>query len=108
MRLPGNVPREESAALRLAWYRLRYPRELSAWAREQYETYLRLHADEALRLVLEQRDTAGLRQLLTMFDTVPLGDALSFAREERMTEAVAILLERQHRSNSGAEKRFDL
>lgn len=103
-----SAAHEEGAALRLAWYRLRYPRELSAWARAQYEAYLHAHADEALRFVLEQRDIAGLRQLLILFNNVSIGDALSFAREQRMTEATAILLERQHQSNSGAEKRFDL
>lgn len=99
---------EDSAALRLAWYRLRYPRELSAWAREQYEVYLSAHTDEALRFVLEQRDIAGLRQLLDLFNDVSLNAALTFAREARMTEATAILLERQHRDKSGADKSFDL
>ena len=103
-----SAAHEEGAALKLAWYRLRYPRELATWAREQYEAYLRTHAPEALRFVLEQRDMAGLRQLLTVLDGMPLGEALSFAREERMTEATAILLERQHRQSSGASKSFDL
>lgn len=99
---------EDSAALRLAWYRLRYPRELSVWARAQYEAYLRAHVDESLRLALEQRDIAGLRQLLDLLDGTPLAAALAFAREEHMTEATAILLEQQHRRNSGAKKSFDL
>lgn len=103
-----STEHDDGAALRLAWYRLRCPTELSAWAKEQYEAYLRAHADEALRYALEQRDTAGLRQLLTLFDAAPLTSALAFAREERMTEATAILLERQRRKNSGAEKSFDL
>lgn len=99
---------EDSAALRLAWYRLRYPRELSVWARAQYEAYLRAHVDESLRLALEQRDIAGLRQLLDLLDGTPLAAALAFAREEHMTEATAILLEQQHRRNSGAKKSFNL
>lgn len=103
-----SAAHEDDAALRLAWYRLRYPTELSAWAGEQYETYLRLHAPEALRFALEQRDMTGLRQLLTMLGDVPLCEALAFAREERMTEATAILLERQHRRDGGREKDFDL
>ena len=103
-----STAHEDRAALRLAWYRLRYPRELSVWARAQYEAYLRAYAPEALRFVLEQRDIAGLRQLLDLFNDVSLNAALSFAREERMTEATAILLEQQHRQNSGAEKCFDL
>lgn len=99
---------EDSAALRLAWYRLRYPRELSVWARAQYEAYLRAHVDESLRLALEQRDIAGLRQLLDLLDGTPLAAALAFAREEHMTEATAILLEQQHRRDGGREKDFDL
>lgn len=99
---------EDSAALRLAWYRLRYPRELSVWARAQYEAYLRAHVDESLRLALEQRDIAGLRQLLDLLDGVQFGAALAFAREQCMTEATAILLERQHRRDGGREKNFDL
>ena len=103
-----SAAHEDRAALRLAWYRLRYPRDLSAWASAQYEAYLRAHADETLRFVLEQRDIAGLGQLLDRLDGVPLGTALSFAREEHMTEATALLLERQHRSRNGAGKSFDL
>ena len=103
-----SAAHEKSTALRLAWYRLRYPRELAVWARAQYEDYLRAHADEALRFLLEQRDIAGLRQLLDLLDGVQFGAALAFAREQCMTEATAILLERQHRRDGGREKDFDL
>ena len=103
-----STAHEASAALKLAWYRLRYPTELAAWAKAQYETYLRTHADATLRFALEQRDTAGLRLLLDLLDAAPLTSALNFAREQRMTEATALLLERQHRRCGGVEKDFDL
>ena len=103
-----SAAHDDRTALRLAWYRLRCPQELSVWAKEQYEAYLRAHADEALRFVLEQRDMAGLRQLLALLDGMPFGMALDYARKERMTEATAILLERQHQRNGSAEKNFEL
>ena len=103
-----SAAHEDDAALRLAWYRLRYPAELSPWARAQYEAYLRAHTDAALRLVLERRDLPGLRQLLALTDGGELADALELARTMRLTEATALLLERQHRKRGGAEKDFDL
>lgn len=107
-----TVEHDESAALRLAWWRLRFPTELSEGAKRQYEDYLRAHEAAALRFALEQRDMEGLRRLLALLDGAAaeaFASALSFAREQRMTEASAILLEQQHRRyGCGADKSFDL
>lgn len=103
-----STEHDDGAALRLAWRRLRNPTELTVWAETQYREYLRAHAEEALRYVLEERDAGGLRQLLALLEDISLGEALSYAREHKLTEAMAILLEQQHKKNSGIGKQFDL
>lgn len=102
---------DDSAALRLAWWRLRYPVELTEQAERRYTAYLRDHAEEAVRWLLAQRDPAGLRFLLARTEPTRelLSAACALAREEGAPEALAILLEEQHkRFPSGLDKTFDL
>jgi hypothetical protein len=102
---------EDDTALRLAWWRLRYPEELTDAAEAQYLDYLRAHTPEAAHWLLEQRDTSGLRFLL---DRAEVGeDALSAAcakaRAQGLTEALAMLLEARHlKQPGGLEKDFEL
>lgn len=104
-----SVEHDNDTALRLAWWRVRYPTGLDVSARKQYESYLRSHDSEALCFALHERDMAGLRQLLALgVSPQAIADALSLARENRVTEASAILLEQQHRCHRSAEKSFDL
>ena len=106
-----SVEHDNSAALRLAWWRLRRPCGLDGDARRQYESYLRAHESEALRFALEERDMDGLRQLLSLpggLSAEAISAALSLAREQHATEASAILLEKQHRCRAGVQKSFDL
>ena len=102
---------DEDCALRLAWWRLRYPAELTEKAEADYLAYLEDHAAEALRWLLAERDTAGLAFLLerTEPDKATLSAACALARETGAAEAQAILLEEQHRRfPAGLDKCFDL
>ena len=102
---------EEESALRLAFYRLRWPAELSDRAREQYASHLRMNLREALCFALHERDAHGLRLLLEL--GVPDANALDFAMNEsrtlRFTEATALLLEqRRGQAGAGRKKTFEL
>ncbi len=106
-----GMEHEESAALRLAWYRLRWPVELGETAAAGYRAYLKNHAGETLRLLLEEEDGEALPFLLELTepDRETLSDACGLARETGATAALAILLEEQHRRfPAGLEKSFTL
>ena len=93
---------EEDSALRLAWYRLRFPCLLGPQAEASYRSYIRAHMREALRFVLEENDADGLSVLLAMRPSEPdAADALGFARSRGRTAAVAQLLAYQGNSNAG-------
>ena len=96
-------------ALRLAWWRVYYPMQLSAEAAARYRDYLAEHTDAALRLLLSQRNTAMLAAFLRSVacGTEALHAAVAVARENRDTGALALLLEELHRK-SGAGKTFEL
>lgn len=104
-----RMEHEEQTALRIAWYRLRHPFALSEAAQTQYTEYLRAHTAEALRWRLAERDTDGLRFLLRQTGPPPelLTEACALAREQGNTQALALLLEEQHK-HFATEKRFDL
>ena len=102
---------EEKSALRLAFYRLRYPAELSDRARQQYAAYLRRRIADALRFALGERDIRGVRLLLDLgsLDPEALDAALTEARSLRFTEATALLLEqRRGAQGTGRRKKFEL
>lgn len=106
-----GMEHDGNCALRLAWWRLRYPVELTEQAEADYLAYLQAHVGEAARWLLAERDTAGLRFLLarTVWDRDMLADACALAREQASPEALALLLEERHRRwPMGAEKRFEL
>ena len=106
-----GMEHDEAAALRLAWYRLRYPAELGETAAGGYRTYLKEHAGEALRLLLEEGDGEGLPLLLELAepDQDALSAACALARERGDTAALAALLEERHRRfPAGLEKSFTL
>ena len=102
---------EEASALRLAYYRLRYPAELSDRAREQYAAFLRQDLRGALSLAMLERDAHGLRLLLSLGgpDADTLNAALDESRALRFTEATALLLEqRRGQPGAGRRKKFEL
>ena len=102
---------DDLSALRLAYYRLRYPVELSDRAREQYAVFLRQNMREALRFAMQERDARGLRLLLALgaIDAQTLEFALNESRALRFTEATALLLEqRRGQAGVGRRKTFEL
>ena len=106
-----GIQTESSCALRLAWWRVRYPVELAPWAEAAYLDHLRTYAGAAVRWLLAEKDPGGLRFLLERVepDKETLAEACAIARKEGAAEALAILLEEQHkRFPSGLNKTFDL
>ena len=106
-----GMEHDKGCALRLAWWRLRYPAELTGQAEADYLAYVRDHVREAARWLLAERDTAGLRFLLTRahWDQDTLSEACALAREQEAAEALALLLEERHkRAPGGLDKRFEL
>ena len=102
---------DDPRALRLAYYRLRYPAELSDRAREQYAAFLRQNMPDALSLAMREKDLSGLRLLLSLggLDAPTLESAMNESRALRFTEATALLLEqRRGRAGAGRRKKFEL
>ena len=102
---------DPAEALRLALLRLRWPTDLSAGAEKQYWDYLKRFPRAALELQLSQKDAAGLRLLLENLqpESSLLHEICEQARLRGDTEGLALLLERQHKSEpSGFDKEFDL
>lgn len=90
---------EAGCALRLAWWRLRYPAELTDRAAADYRAYLRAHAVEAVRWLLSAGRSGDLGLLLAEAppDRETLSAACALARERGDAAALALLLEEQHR-----------
>lgn len=105
-----GMEHDDSAALRLAWRRLRWPVELSETAKAGYRSYLKDHAGDALRLFLEDgEDALPLLLEWTEPDRDALSAACALAREKGNTAALAALLEERHRRfPAGLEKSFTL
>lgn len=106
-----SMEHDEDASLRLAWWRLRYPAGLSEAARTAYIKYLTVHIREGMDFALTAKDIPGLEMLLS--ECVPASADIAFAqsraRELRFTEAVAVLLEKQHKSfERGRRRSFEL
>lgn len=102
---------EQSCAMRLAFYRLRYPRGLSDRAGEDYRSYLGGVCGEVLCWLVEEGDCRGLSWFLEQFSPAgeELARALELARTRPLPEATALLLAGQHRSSPrGRGRRFDL
>ena len=101
----------DESTLRIAWYRLRWPAELSEKAEKSYTDYLCRRRMDAAGQLVETGDTAGLRFLLEKASWEPeeLSQLCAQARERRRSEALAVLLEKQHqRRPAGFARSFDL
>ena len=102
---------DSDTALRLAWWRVRYPTELGGAAQMAYLDYLCRHAKGVMRFILCQRDIAGLRLFLEAGKPgeAALHAALEYSREAGMPEATALLLDalRPFRP-TGYRKRYTL
>ena len=110
---PAYIAQEhdDDSALRLAYYRLRYPSRLSRQAEERYTGYLHTNIYRALSFALHERDMRGLRMLLDLgtLEKEILDAALRESRNLQITEATAVLLE-EHRAclAAGRAKTFEL
>ena len=104
-----GMEHDPHCALRLAFWRLRYPLDLTPEAEAAYLDYLTAHAGEALTWLLGERDTESLSFLLERAKPGPeaLAGGCALARELGATEALALLLEARHRTG-GARRRFEL
>ena len=102
---------EPDCAMRLAFFRLSYPRGLTDRGAEGYREYLQQNHGMALNWLLQERDTRGLSWYLSGFQPgkEDLTAALERARVLQLPEAAAMLLEQQHRRfPAGKIKTFDL
>ena len=102
---------EPMTAIRLAYWRLRCPMELRPEAAERYRAFLRSYLSDAAAWRIADRDVSGLRFLLREIppERETLARCLSLAREQGLTEAVALLLEEQRQRFSQADyNRFAL
>ena len=106
-----SAEHDEGAATRLAWWRLRYPRDLSEKAENEYRNYLCGNLGPAFDMAVKTRDISGLKMLLKK-ENIPsenLEAARAKAAETGFTEAVALLLEAQHqRFSSGRRRKYEL
>ncbi len=98
-------------ALKIAWYRLRYPVGLTFRPRRAYRNYLADHLLDLIRWRMKEKDTDGLKLILETFD--PDQDTLQAvadqARQLEQTQMMALILEELHRKFPPAAKRsFDL
>ena len=105
-----GMEHEPDCALRLAFWRLRYPLDLTPEAAEDYLDYLRCQAEKALVWLIAERDAAHLRFLLERVKpgAEVLGTGCALARELGASEALALLLEARHRAGAGGQRRFEL
>lgn len=102
---------DPDCALRMAWYRLRFPRELALDAKAAYLEFLRHNARTVIAWLLGQRDMRGLAWFLpqAQVDREALTIACEEARSHGAAEGLALLLEEQHRRfATGANKSFTL
>src|SRR5699024_1771410 len=106
-----GMEHDEDCAVRLAFWRLRYPTELTDRAEGQYLSYLRAHAGEAAVWLVGERDMRGRACLLRTAEpeAAELAAARDLARESGAAEALALLLEQQRdAAPRGLDKTFDL
>lgn len=102
---------ETETAVKLAWYRIKYPVELSKAAKDNYISFLSEHFECAAAFILSAKDIEGLRLLLKLADFSPenLETARVRAGQLHFTEATAELLEAQHfRFGTRRSKTYEL
>lgn len=102
---------DPDCALRMAWYRLRFPRALAPEAEEAYLEFLRRNVRAVIAWLLARRDMRGLAWFLpkSEADRDTLAQACEEARSLGAAEGLALLLQEQHRHFfTGANKSFAL
>lgn len=102
---------DPDCAMRLAWHRLRAPRELTGEAAVRYLAYLKSRTGDVLGWLLKERDSRGLSWFLPQCgaDGKTLDGAAETARHLGLAEPMALLLEqRRGQTPNGLYKSFDL
>ncbi len=110
---------DPGAALRLALARLRRPVDLSPSASDKYSSFIKKRAGEAILALTEAPDAGGLAFVLDLVAPAPgapvptdlpqaVAAALALAREQRKTEATALLLQFNNQYLSAKDRSFDL
>ena len=97
--------------LRLAFFRLLYPKGLSPKSEGNFQTYLQKRSTDVVSWLLEERDIESLSWFLRRFslEREALSEGLALSRTAKISEATALLLEEQHRRfSTGRSKSFDL
>lgn len=101
---------EVPTAVELAWSRLRYPVQLSPEAGADYREYLSARLPSLYDYILGKRDVEGFALALKMCD--PGREALEYARAKAnslgLTEAVVLVLEKQHELFPKKINRYEL
>lgn len=106
-----RVEHDPVTAVRMAYFRLRCPVELTEECACAYREYLAAHSAEMLAILLKEKDAAGAAFLLRTveLDRAALSDACDLARSMGAPQVLAMLLEEQHkRFPVGRSKCFDL
>lgn len=106
-----GMEHDEDCAMRLAFWRLRYPAGLTPQAESQYLPYLRAHISQAAAWLVRERNLPGLAFLLETVspDREALAAACALARELGASGALALLLEQQRdTAPQGLDKTFEL
>ena len=97
-------------SVRLAWYRLCTPYQLSQKAKEIYETFIMEHITEMIDYLLNQEDWEGIRKLMDweLIRQTDLPNILELAQKKQKIQAVSMLMEYQSRFGMAEEKLFEL
>ncbi|MGN0397184.1 MAG: leucine-rich repeat domain-containing protein [Candidatus Fimimorpha sp.] len=97
-------------SVRLAWYRLRYPYQLSSKAKTIYEAFLSEHNCEAVNYFLDREQWEGIRMLTErqLISQEQISAAIEAAQKKEKMPAVSILMEYQSHFQIIEEKDFEL
>lgn len=97
-------------SVRLAWYRLCTPYQLSQKAKEIYETFIMEHITEMIDYLLNQEDWEGIRKLMDweLIRQMDMPNILELAQKKQKIQAVSMLMEYQSRFGMAEEKLFEL
>lgn len=97
-------------AVRLAWYRLSTPYQLSDQAKEMYEAFITEHICEMIAYFLEKEEWQGIRMLTNegLILQKDLPDVLELAQRKQKIHAISLLMDYQSQFEIKEEKEFEL
>lgn len=97
-------------SVRLAWYRLSTPYQLSQKAKSLYQKFITEHIAETVEYFLEKEDWEAIRMLIDweLIRQNDLPALLELAQKKQKIQAVPMLMEYQNRFGAAEEKDFEL